>query len=210
MTEGPEDFISLADDEILFFALTCDLFASHESPLMLESERSVDDFDAGAVFLRLEERELLNSTESGANADLADRLRTVGECRARISVTRRTSTGSEVQNFYVSDTDVVEYRKEDGLHLFGAPRSETALVVDLAQQFSLPFKNTGDSAHHVCGGTTLSFLCSHATSEARIIRNQCRWTRSFRTLTSRKRKLSECRTTIHGTRRFDRWRKTVP
>ena len=52
----------------------------------------------------------------------------------------RSAKASETRTFYFTDSAGVEYRRHNGQHSFGEPRSESALAAELAQEFKVPRK----------------------------------------------------------------------
>lgn len=126
--------VALSDNELAFFRLSCDLFPTPESPLRFLDEEDREPDDVEAVFSALSSRGLLNSTGAGASTDLADRLRAVSECHARVRATVRTGTRATTRDFYLTDETVVEYhRDERALHVLGPPRAEGSLAAELAR-----------------------------------------------------------------------------
>ena len=126
--------LTLTDDELAFFRLTCDLFPVPESPLRFLEEGDFEPEDSESIFQRLEQRGLLNEEGSGAAGIVFGRIEPVSECSARI-VVREGELSGELGSYYLAGGFGVSYRNEQGLHSFGEPRSESELVSNLAEQF---------------------------------------------------------------------------
>jgi hypothetical protein len=130
----PPDLITLSDDDLAFFRLTCDLFPGPESPLRFLEDDEAEPDDATKVFESLKGRGLLNPAGSGATQMLLDRLTPVSECSARVILSAK-GTKPEKRNFYFAANSGVEYHRDKADHFFGLPRSEAAVAAELAQYF---------------------------------------------------------------------------
>ncbi|MEE8408349.1 MAG: hypothetical protein V3T05_01965 [Myxococcota bacterium] len=133
MQRGPET-LTLTEEDLAFYRLSCDLFPALESPLRFLDEEDIEPDDVEAAVGSLEERGLLNPTGSGASQDVLDRLTPVSECSARVTLTVHGPV-STTRDFYLAADGGVEYRCDGAAHTFGPLRNETALAVELAQHF---------------------------------------------------------------------------
>lgn len=131
--------LTLSDDELAFFRLTFDLFPSPESPLRYLHDDDVepDHNEVEQLFSSLEERALLNPSNSGAADEVRERLMPVSECSGRVTL-RVGSAGLEelLLSFYLAGQRGVEYRREADQHHFGEPLSEGAIATQLAGRFA--------------------------------------------------------------------------
>ena len=80
-----ESPLTLSEQELAFFRLTCDLFPTPESPLRYLHDEGVEPEDGQETFAALTERGLLNAERSGAASEVHERLDPVCECNARVS-----------------------------------------------------------------------------------------------------------------------------
>jgi hypothetical protein len=126
--------LELADEELAFFRMTCDLFPTAESPLADVDDAEMHPDDVERLFGELSERKLLAANGAGASPEVLDRLTPVSECHARV-VVRFGGDARQTRDFYLSAGTGVEYRRDENSHAFGDPRSESALAVELAQLF---------------------------------------------------------------------------
>lgn len=124
-------WLELADEELAFFRLSCDLFPTSESPLRFLVDKDLEPEDPATTFQSLDARSLLSTDKTGAHRDVLDRIEVVADADARITMRSRRDT----RDFYVSQRQSVEYLATAGVHRFGEPRAESALVADLAQRF---------------------------------------------------------------------------
>jgi hypothetical protein len=136
------DNLALDNEELAFFRLTCDLFPGPESPLRFLEEADAEPNDPEKTFARLTERHLLAAAGNAATQNVRDRLQPVAECSARVLWTIRQKNRTVTRDFYIANGACVEYgRSNANEHSFGSPRPESALALELAQQFVIR-KNT--------------------------------------------------------------------
>ncbi len=131
MSEG----LTLSDEDLAFFRLTCDIFPVPESPLRYLQDKGIEPADPSINFAELLERDLLNATFSGASEDVRERIERVSECRARLVLRAGGDTGKIVGTHYILDNCGVEYSRTVNQHNFGPLCTEDSLVVELASKF---------------------------------------------------------------------------
>ncbi|MCK5687668.1 hypothetical protein KAI87_00290 [Myxococcota bacterium] len=128
--------LRLSSDDIAYFQWSCEITPNFESPLKCDRSYDPDDIDPEPLWESLNERGLLKADSGRASEQTLERLHSVSECEARVSLRVHEGQGVESRDFYLAGTTVVEYqRSEDDVHLFGPPRSESALAIELAQLF---------------------------------------------------------------------------
>ncbi|MEM6732789.1 MAG: hypothetical protein AAF658_14620, partial [Myxococcota bacterium] len=132
-----DESVILTEEELAFLRATLEVFPVPESPLRFLDDEDREPEDPESTFVGLVERGLFHESGTGATERLRERIEPVSECRARVSLTLRSSDEGleEFHEFYVADDRAVEYTLTDDGHSFGTPSTESELASKLAAMF---------------------------------------------------------------------------